>query len=58
MPDRAEAVIAEYRKRLDAVAEKVKGKWIYGGEKTPYAFGRPQNVDALESMVEQREALR
>lgn len=63
VPDRAEAVIAEYRKRLDAVAEKIKGKkslrmWIYGGEKTPYAFGGPQNVDALESMVEQLEALR
>lgn len=52
VPDRAETVIADYEKRLAAVAEKIKGKksvrmWTYAGEKTPLVTGGPSVANAV-----------
>jgi len=49
---RAEAVVADYRKRLDAVADRVSGKkalrmWNYAGEKTPLVAGAPSVPNAV-----------
>lgn len=54
--EKAAALVADYEKRLAAVAEQVKGKkslriWNYAGEKTPFPSGGPSVTNAIMTLA-------